>query len=83
MHQEFWPVHCDDACAFLDRVGTSELELLPTEATDAARAVVRGWGPSEDEREQLMSRLSRGGDLTLYLFQCLTCDAYCAHVDSS
>lgn len=81
--QEVWLAHCDDACAFLDRVGKTELDRLPPEATDAVRAVLRDYAPTEAEREQFLSWLHRDGDLTAYLFECLECGRFLAHVDSS
>jgi uncharacterized protein CbrC (UPF0167 family) len=81
--QDVWQVHCDDACAFLDRVGRTELEQLPPEAMEAMVAALRDYGRTESEREQFLSWLHRDGDLTGYLFQCLSCGVYLAHVDSS
>ena len=81
--QDCWQVHCDDACAFVDRVGKSELDQLEPGATKAMVTALGDWGRTDDEREELLSRLHRDGDLTGYLFRCLVCGQYLAHVDAS
>ena len=81
--QDVWQVHCDDACAFLDRVGKTELDRLPPDATGALLVALREYGRTEAEREQFLSWLHRDGDLTGYLFQCLSCGHYLAYVDAS
>lgn len=81
--QEQWLSHCDDACAFVDRVGSAELNELPTPATQAVRTALVDWSPTEAIRNELFSHLHRDGDLTAYLFQCLHCGEYVAYLDAS
>lgn len=81
--QDLWQVHCNDACAFLDRVGKAELDSLPPEATTAALDALGDYGRSDAERLSVLSWLHRDGDLTGYLFQCVVCGDYRAFVDSS
>lgn len=80
--QDEWRVHCNDACAFLDRVGKAELDSLPPEATTAVLDALGDDGRLDTEREQFLSWLHRDGNLTCYLFQCLVCTDYRAYIDA-
>ena len=80
--QERWMYHCDDACAFIGRVGHRELDVLPSEAAAAVAEeseVMDKW--TSDKARDLVASLSRDGSPTGYLFQCLHCDAYKGYVD--
>lgn len=81
--QSYWEYHCEDACAYLGRVGARELKALPAPATEAARHALQGWGGAEQERETTLATFHKDSDLSCYLFQCLHCGAYLAHFDMS
>ncbi|MCB0990412.1 MAG: CbrC family protein [Acidimicrobiales bacterium] len=78
-----WRTHCDDACEFVGRVGTTELSEFPPEATEAVRRSAREWVESDEECEELLRSWYRDADLSAYLFRCLHCGAFDAHVDAS
>lgn len=80
--QEVWATHCNDGCAYLDRVGAAELQELPAGATEAVRLVLRDWAKTDAERAQLFGHLDRDGELCAYLFQCLHCGEFVAAVDA-
>ena len=65
-----WPSHCDDAAAFLGRVGYAEL----VEYGEAAfEAIIYP--------EELMETLDKDGSPTGYLFQCRHCGRYLGDTD--
>lgn len=80
--REVWAIHCNDGCAYLDRVGAAELKELPAGATEAVRLVLRDWAKTDADREQLLSHLDRDGELCAYLFQCLHCGEFVAAADA-
>lgn len=71
---ERWLAHCGDACAYLGPVGWDRLVDLP----DARDALIRdGWPPD------VLPLIRVDGDLSGYLFVCLTCGTYLAWADAS
>jgi uncharacterized protein CbrC (UPF0167 family) len=79
---EHWTYHCDDACAFLGKVGAEQLASLPDEARTAIAAESRAvdhW--SEELLSDVLANLSRDGSPTGYLFQCLHCAAFTGYLD--
>ncbi|QFZ18893.1 CbrC family protein [Saccharothrix syringae] len=77
--QEQWRVHCGLPCAFIGFAGADDLPLLlpdPVLADDVD-------GGTGFPGEVLRAHLSREGDLSGYLFRCLTCGAHRLHVDAS
>jgi uncharacterized protein CbrC (UPF0167 family) len=76
--QEQWRSHCARPCAFMGFVGAADLQQYmhePAFAADVNGGI--GWDP-----ELLRTHLEREGDLSGYLFQCLTCGAHRLHVDA-
>ena len=81
--ESYWEYHCEDACAYLGRVGATELAAMPSRATDAVRRSLHSWGRTEDERASLLATLRVDGNLNAYLFHCLRCDEFVAHCDAA
>jgi uncharacterized protein CbrC (UPF0167 family) len=76
--QEQWRSHCGRPCAFVGFVGAGDLADLspdPVFADDVNGGI--GW-----DADVLHSHLEREGDLSGYLFRCLTCGAHRLHVDT-
>ncbi len=76
--QEQWRSHCGRPCAFVGYVGADELVVYLHEK-DFAADVDGGTG---FEPVVVRKYLEVEGDLSGYLFQCLTCGAHRLHVDS-
>lgn len=72
---EVWLACCKDYCAFIDYVGTPELEEMGIADQVFAQYEERGEWP--DVRD----RLERQGSMAGYLFQCLHCGEYHLWVD--
>ncbi len=73
---DFFPACCGDFCAFIEDVGTAELEEM-----GIADEVFEDWearGGDPYDREVLVAVGSTAG----YLFQCLHCGRYHLHVDN-
>ena len=80
--QDVWLTHCGYPCIYLGPVGQPELEKLPASATTAVKLALRGWGRTDDERDQMLGWQNRDGNLTGYLFICDRCGEHLAHVDA-
>lgn len=80
--QEAWLAHCDDACAYIDRVGVAELAGLP-DGVVAVRRALGEWGRSDQEQEELFDALHRDGNFVAHLFRCLHCGEWIAALDAS
>jgi uncharacterized protein CbrC (UPF0167 family) len=78
--QERWLGHCGDGAAFVGRVGWDELQAHPDAIEhlrsqfEAARVPDVDW---------MLETLHVDGDLTAYLFRCLTCGTHTAYWDAS
>ena len=80
--QERWLYHCADAAAFLGVVGWSEVENLP-DAVASLMADLADLGVEAADADEQVRSLSRGGDLSGYLFRCLHCGTHVAYSDAS
>ena len=67
---ESWLACCDDFCAFIQEVGTKELEEMGI--ADEVFEEYNKRNEVKDAREYLV----KGGSLAGYLFQCLHCKKY-------
>jgi uncharacterized protein CbrC (UPF0167 family) len=76
--QERWFTHCEDAAAFLGRMGSEELR-----AYGEAIEVIRNYiGLNhKDERYELFEMLRKDGSPCAYLFRCLHCGTYGGYID--
>ena len=72
--QERWLFHCNDGAAFMGRAGWSEID-----GHDEAIAMLLADGWHAD----VLSSISREGDLTAYLFRCLHCGVLLAYADAA
>jgi hypothetical protein len=79
--QDHWLYHCEDACAFLGRVGQDELDEFP-EAIEMLLHENDSVGWSEDQSRAYVAGLEADGDASAYLFRCLGCGTYRAFSDS-
>jgi len=73
---EYWLACCDDYCAFIGDVGTTELEDMGI--ADGVFAEYDARNEYEDIREYLV----KAGNLAGYLFRCLHCGKYHLWVDA-
>ena len=80
--QERWLYHCADAAAFLGVVGWSDVENLP-DAVSSLIADLADLGVEAADADEQVRSLSRGGDLSGYLFRCLHCGTHVAYSDAS
>lgn len=80
--QEHWLYHCDDACAYLGRIGAGDLEQR-RDARQALRQECRELGMTEEETTEYLRRLHPDGDATGYLFKCLHCGMHSAYSDAN
>ena len=71
--QEHWLYHCDDAAAFLGRVGYRDLEQIP-----GALAMLLD---DDDQTEAFVRSLHADGEVTAYLFRCLACSTHVVYAD--
>jgi uncharacterized protein CbrC (UPF0167 family) len=78
--QEHWMYHCEDACAFLGRVGSTELASHP-DALDALGHEHDGLGWTPEQVEDYLASLSRDAPPTAYLFRCRHCQHELAYSD--
>jgi uncharacterized protein CbrC (UPF0167 family) len=72
--QERWLFHCDDAAAYLGRVGWDDVKGLPGVGD---MLLASGW-PADAH-----AHLRADGDLVGYLFRCLHCDTSLVYADAS
>jgi len=80
--QEHWMFHCDDACAFVGRIGRGDLDELP----DALEMLLHendafGWSP--EQSQEYVDALEIDGETTAYLFRCLACGTHQAYSDAA
>ncbi|MBL6854053.1 MAG: CbrC family protein [Alphaproteobacteria bacterium] len=79
---EEWLTCCNDACAFLEPVGTKETEARYPAALPILRAHFESaWGMDAEEAETMCRSLHRDGSPTAYIFQCLHCRTLHAYAD--
>jgi uncharacterized protein CbrC (UPF0167 family) len=74
-----WFTHCDDAAAFLGRVGYKELKDFGEEAIRALREETKM--PDKDWVDSLHA-LNRDGSPTAYLFRCIHCGKFGGYIDA-
>lgn len=80
--QERWLYHCDDAAAFLGRVGYEQLSERQ-DALDMLRAEQNGIGWTSEQVETYLQDLHADGWATAYLFRCRHCGEHLAYSDFS
>ncbi len=73
---EYWLTCCDDYCAFVGNVGTSELERL-----GIADEIIDEY-EKKGEYNNIRHTLSKDGAMCGYLFKCLHCGQYHLWVDA-
>ncbi|WNO69467.1 CbrC family protein [Streptomyces sp. AM2-3-1] len=76
-----WLVHCQDAAAYVGKVGYTKLAAHP-EALEQLRTEIRldGWHDAQ-QREQFLQSLGHGA--TAMLFKCTVCGTHLAYTDAS
>lgn len=79
--QEYWIAHCNDFCAFIDYVGTKELEEM-----ELLEEVIENGNPKyreewDEEQIKLIKNMTNGGNIQGYLFKCLHCEKYFLYID--
>lgn len=76
---EQWFTHCEDAAAFLGRVGCEELKSYGAEAIQCIRddTEIR----DDDEWDEFFESLDKDGSPSAYLFRCLHCGKYGGYTD--
>lgn len=79
--QERWMTCCNDASAFLGRVGYAELMQHGPGAIEALR-VEGGWGDDAAWRN-FLEALSRDEEPSAYLFRCLHCGKFAGYSDTA
>jgi uncharacterized protein CbrC (UPF0167 family) len=75
---EYWLTHCNDYCAFIGDVGVKELAdmgIAEEVFADYAKMV-------RFDIEHVKKYLTKGGNMSGYLFQCLHCGKYRLWVDA-
>lgn len=79
---EQWCSCCQDAMAFLEPVGITELrERYPRIEDDVLTYIVSELGLSRGDAKTMLESLRRDAGPTAYAFQCLHCGAYKTFVD--
>jgi uncharacterized protein CbrC (UPF0167 family) len=78
--QEHWLYHCDDAGAYLGRVGYAEL-VAHADALEMVLHEHDPYGWTAEQSQAYVRGLDADGDATAYLFRCLHCDAHLAYSD--
>lgn len=73
---EYWLTCCNDYCAFVDNVGTKELEEY-----GIADEVIKEY-EGRNEYTDIREKLKKDGSLCGYLFRCLHCGKYHLWVDA-
>lgn len=71
--QEVWLAHCNEPCAFIDYVGSEEIEPYFDEIKDDIECY---------PEDLIKSSLSKNGSLVGYLFECVKCGKKRLHIDS-
>lgn len=71
---ERWLTHCGDAAAFLGPAGWESLQRFP----DAVTSILE-----DDWDEGMLPMITKTGDISGYLFECLHCGAHPAYADAS
>ncbi len=75
---EYWLSHCNDYCAFVEDVGTKELEEM-----GIADEVFADYAQmNEYDIDDVRSYLVKKGNMSGYLFRCLHCGKYRIWVDA-
>ena len=77
----YWPVHCDDACAYLGQPRAGELRSYP-DAWEGLARELRSLGWAEPDIPELIDNLDRAGSAVGYLFRCLHCGIHLAVWDA-
>jgi uncharacterized protein CbrC (UPF0167 family) len=85
--QEQWFTHCNDAAAFLGRVGYKELKRYGAQALDEFREATEIEEEDDEDEEEsdgngLLHHLDKDGSPTGYLFKCLHCGKYGGYTDT-
>jgi uncharacterized protein len=80
--QDHWLYHCDDACAFLGRVGRADLGRYP-DALDVLLHENDCFGWTAEQSRSYVDSLDASGEATAYLFRCLICNAHLAFSDTA
>ena len=82
--QNEWLTCCSDAGAFLGMAGSTELHRDFPKAIPVVKKHLReDYDLSGDELEEFFDSLSKEGEPTAYVFQCLHCQGYLAYVDQT
>jgi uncharacterized protein len=81
---EQWPICCGDATAFLRPTGIQEIRKECYEVEGHVMTyVVQELHISGGAANRVVESLSKDGQPTLYLFQCLHCQRYRFHIDGT
>jgi uncharacterized protein len=80
--QEHWLYHCNDAAAFLGRVGWEELRLHP-DAVESLRQEHGADARPAEEVDEHLAALDKEGEATAYLFRCRHCGRHLSYSDSA
>ena len=81
--ESYWEYHCEDACAYLGRVGSEELAGLSESASLAVKRALEPWAQTDASRATLFTTLRADGNLSCYLFHCVRCGEFAAHCDAA
>lgn len=82
--QEQWLACCGDGAAFLGVAGSDELERDFPQAIPAVKKVLReDFSLSKEDAREFFDGLSKDGEPSAYVFQCLHCKSYLAYVDQA
>ncbi len=82
--QEQWLTCCHDAAAFLGIAGAAELKKQFPDAIPAVKdCLANDYDLSGEELDEYFDGLSKDGQPTAYVFQCLHCQRYLAYVDQT
>jgi uncharacterized protein CbrC (UPF0167 family) len=77
--QEVWFTHCNDAAAFLGRVGYKELKDYGEEAINSLKEETR---VPEKYWLDFLQALDKDGSPTAYLFKCIHCGKFGGYTDA-
>jgi uncharacterized protein len=79
---EQWPVCCEDATAFIEPLGITEIRARYRELEGMVLShIIYEMGISGGAATRLLGELDREKGPTAYLFRCLTCESYRVHID--
>lgn len=80
--QALWLACCGDAAAFQCVAGAEELKRDFPKALPVVKKYLRQeLDLSREDAEEILEELSKDGEPSAYIFQCLHCNKYLAYVD--